>query len=59
MENAKGCMSCHGDEALFWKDEYNNVFIDSHGEIMVTVKNQTIRFKVDHCPKCGFKFNNK
>ena len=54
--NSDGCDCCMGDEALFWKDEYNNVFVDSQGEIMVTVKDNIMRFKVDFCPKCGKSF---
>lgn len=57
--NSDSCDCCMGDEALFWKDEYNNAFIDSKGEIMVTVKDNIMRFKVDFCPKCGKKFNKE
>lgn len=52
-----GCNCCYGDEALFWKDNENNAFIDSHGEIMVTVKDRTMRFNVSHCPNCGVKMD--
>ena len=48
-----GCSCCQGDEALLWIDEHNSVFIDSQGEIMVTVKDNVLRFKADFCPKCG------
>lgn len=33
--------------------------IDSKGEIMVTVKDNIMRFKVDFCPKCGKKFKKE
>lgn len=52
----KGCECCAGDTALFWKDEYNSAFVDSKGEIMVTVKDHIMRFKVPYCPNCGRKF---
>lgn len=53
---SKGCDCCTGDTALFWKDEYNSAFVDSKGEIMVTVKDRIMRFKVPYCPNCGRKF---
>ena len=49
------CNYCNGDEAVFWKDNQNNVFVDSKGEMMVTANDQIIRFKVMRCPMCGRK----
>ena len=54
-----GCNCCNGDEALFYQDSENCAFVDSHGEIMVMVKDHVMRFKVDCCPKCGRKFDQK
>ena len=51
-----GCDRCLGDEAIYWQDNENNVFIDSKGEMMVTVKDKLIRFKTNYCPCCGKKF---
>lgn len=51
-----GCECCLGDEALFWKDDENNAFVDNRGEILVTVKDHTMRFKVKACPNCGHLF---
>lgn len=48
-----------GDKAILWIDNENNAFIDSQGEIFVTVKDKTIRFKVDYCPMCGHKFGSE
>lgn len=53
------CNYCYGDEAVFWKDEQNNAFVDSNGEMMVTVEDNLIRFKVDSCPMCGRRFDIK
>lgn len=55
----QGCNYCHGDEALWWKDEKNSAFIDSHGEIMVIVNGSEARFNVSRCPQCGFDFNKQ
>lgn len=55
--NDIGCDCCNGDEALFYQDNKNCAFVDSHGEIMVVVKDHTMRFKVDCCPKCGRRFS--
>ena len=52
----KGCNCCNGDEALFWKDNENNAFVDRNGEMLVTVKDHTMRFKVKCCPNCGRKY---
>lgn len=53
---AYGCDCCQGDEALYWKDNENNAFVDSKGEILVTVKDKAMRFKVKCCPNCGKEF---
>lgn len=52
----KGCDCCKGDEALWWDDEENNVFVDSKGDMLVTVKGKTVGFKVKCCPNCGKAF---
>lgn len=52
-----GCDCCNGDEALFYQDDGNCAFVDSHGEIMATVKGHIMRFTVDCCPKCGRRFS--
>ena len=59
MENRSatlGCPCCQGDVALFWANNENNAFVDSHGEILVTAHDHKIRFNVDYCPRCGRKF---
>lgn len=50
------CNFCNGDDAVFWKDDRNNAFVDSVGEMLVTAHDRTIRFKVKHCPMCGRRF---
>lgn len=50
------CNCCIGNEAIFWKDEHNNAFINSNGEMRVTANWQEIKFTVDRCPKCGRLF---
>lgn len=47
------CEYCQGDRALWYKDSNNCTFVDSHGEILALVNGAEIRFKVQHCPKCG------
>lgn len=51
-----GCSCCHGDEALFYKDEKNNAFINSSGEMLVTADGHITTFSVKRCPQCGFVF---
>lgn len=51
-----GCDCCQGDEALYWSDDESNAFVDSRGDLLVTAKGKTIRFKVKRCPNCGRKF---
>ena len=51
-----GCECCIGDEALYWKDDENNSFVDLKGEVLITVKDHIMRFKVKCCPNCGRKF---
>ena len=53
------CNYCNGDEAVFWKDDANCAFVDSHGEMMVVAKDKTMRFKVNRCPMCGRLLNSK
>ena len=50
------CNYCYGDEAVFWKNEQNNAFVDSNGEMMVTAKDCIVRFTIDYCPMCGRRF---
>lgn len=50
------CDCCQGDEALYWVNDSNNAFVDSKGNILVTVKGMTMQFKVKYCPNCGRKF---
>lgn len=56
LKEAEGCECCIGDEALYWKDNENNAFVDSKGEVLVTVKDHVMRFQVKCCPNCGRKF---
>lgn len=53
-----GCDWCNGDEALFWTDDKNSAFIDSRGEVTVTVNGKSLTFHVGYCPKCGRRFAN-
>lgn len=55
-KQSSGCDCCQGDEALYWKDNENNAFVDSKGDMLVTVKDKTLRFKVKRCPNCGKEF---
>lgn len=55
-ERNQGCGCCQGDEALYWADCENNAFVDRNGEMLITVQNMMMRFKVTHCPNCGKKF---
>lgn len=57
IEKKEICNYCAGDEALHWKDSENNAFIDSDGEILVTVNGVSMNFKVPRCPMCGSIFN--
>lgn len=50
------CKYCNGNEAIFWKNNENHAVIDSKGEILVTVQNQTIHFQINRCPMCGRLF---
>ena len=51
-----GCDCCIGDEAIYWKDNENNAFIDSKGEMMVKARDKLIWFNVKFCPSYGRKF---
>lgn len=55
-DGKNGCECCSGDKALYYKDGEHCAFVDSTGEIMVTVQDQIMRFKVKRCPNCGKKF---
>lgn len=55
-DETHGCYCCLGDENLYWKDEENNAFVDSKGDILVTIKGMTMRYRVKYCPNCGRKF---
>lgn len=55
-DETNGCACCQGDEALFWIDGENNAFVDSGGEMLVTVQGKELRFSVICCPSCGMKF---
>lgn len=57
IEKKEICNYCAGDEALYWKDGENNAFIDSYGEILVTVNGIPMKFKVPRCPMCGRIFD--
>ena len=57
MFNEDGCSCCNSLESLVWKDDQNNAFIDSSGEMTVMVKDYLMRFKADYCPHCGRRFN--
>lgn len=48
-----GCNCCQSENALYWKDNENNAFVDSKGGMLVTIKGMTIRYKVKCCPNCG------
>lgn len=56
IEEETGCNCCLGDETIYWKDDENNAFVDSKGDMLVTVKDKTMRFKVKCCPICGKEF---
>lgn len=51
-----GCNYCCGDEAVFYKDNENCVFVGMNGEMLAIAKDKSIRFKVNYCPMCGRKF---
>lgn len=55
-DNANGCECCSGDQPLFWQNDENNAFVDSHGEMLVTAKDREVHFQVKFCPNCGRKF---
>lgn len=56
IEENASCECCQGDEALYWKDNENNAFVDSKGEMLVTVKGKEMRFKIKCCQNCGREF---
>ena len=54
-----GCDCCNGDEALFYQNGDSNAFIDSHGNVDVSIDGATMRFSVKYCPNCGREFNKE
>lgn len=52
-----GCECCLGDKELYWKDHNNNAFVDSKGNVLVTVDGKGLTFIVNYCPACGKKFD--
>lgn len=59
INEATKCDCCEGDTPFYWLDNENNAFIDSKGEMLVVVKDKTLRFKVKYCPNCGRKFDSE
>lgn len=57
MFNEDGCFCCNSLRSLVRKDDQNNAFIDSNGEITVMVKDHFMRFNANYCPHCGRRFN--
>lgn len=53
----ESCESCGGDAPIYWEDNENNAFVDSKGEMLVTAKDRSLRFKIKFCPNCGRKFS--
>lgn len=53
----KNCNFCQGDEAVLWKDDKNNAFVDSKGEMQVTAGGNIFQFNVRFCPMCGRSFS--
>ena len=51
-----GCECCLGEHHLYWKDDKNNAFVDSEGNVLVTVDDKELTFIVRYCPNCGKKF---
>lgn len=51
-----GCECCNGDEALVYKDNINNAFVDDEGNMLVCAMDEDLEFKVKFCPNCGKKF---
>ena len=52
------CNFCNhiANKAIFWKDKDNNAFVNSKGEMIVTVNGNEAVFQVEHCPMCGRLF---
>lgn len=51
-----GCDCCAGDTPLYYEDNENCAFVDSTGDMLVTIKDKSVRFKVKRCPNCGREF---
>ena len=49
---------CVGGVPVFWKNNENNTFIDRTREVLVTIKDKTMRFRVQYCPICGRKLGS-
>ena len=55
VEENPRCKCCAGDIPLYWKNNENNSFVASDGEILTTVSDKTMRYKVKYRPNCGRK----
>lgn len=55
----KFCKFCNGDEKIVWKDDMNYAYVYNDGQMVVTVKDNTIHFRVKYCPICGRKFKEQ
>ena len=53
------CNYHDGDEAIYWIDEDNNAFVDSFGEMLITVNGHETRIYVRYCPMCGKRLNGR
>lgn len=54
-----GCDCYTGDAPLYWKNNENNSLVASDGEILTTVSDKTLRYKVKYCPNCGRKIQRR
>lgn len=52
-DNMRGCDCCNGNEALWFQDDENSVFVDEHGRAKVTVCGKMVSLQVKYCPNCG------
>lgn len=57
MENKNDCNYCVGDDPIYYKDNDNCAFIDTRGELYMSISGKIARCKVEFCPKCGRKFD--
>lgn len=51
------CECCQGDKPVFWLNEESNAFIDNKGEMSVMASGVKMKFHVEFCPICGYRFN--